>query len=295
MAPDAGTMSLDNGKRRFKVAALFFAATVVSMICTGYVSPNPNAAGVLGELTGKLTGVAAITYAVLWRSRRGLATLVCSIVCFAAAALVLSAAIWGRSTQQRVAAVTLGCVADLKTDAERLRTQLAEVDLDDALSAKNLSREMLTETQRRLKNAETALDAYQSAYELRITETLAEVRAIDARSAADFSNGLDKSTPALKQGLRAWREYLTTESSVIGFLLERVDHIRRVGGKIVFGSQREADTFNASLERLDALQKQMNELQQSANANVSGLMPEINKGVWGLADLKQRIMPPQTK
>ena len=279
------------GRRRVKVAGVFFAATVVSMVCTGYASPNPNAAGVLGELTGKLTWVVGLTYLVLWRSRRGLATLVCSVVLFAITSFVFFAAVWGRSTLQRVASVTLKAAADLRTDGERLHTQLTEVDIDGILTAKNLSRETLTDEQRRLKNAEKALDTCESDYERRIADTVARVKAIDIRSAADFSNGVDRSTPALKQGLRDWREYLGVEESIVAFLLQRVNHIQRDGSKILFDSQEEANSFNASLERLGALQKTMSQLQQSADAKVSGLMPEINRGVWGMSDLKRRVMP----
>ena len=162
------------------------------------------------------------------------------MVLFAITSFVFLAAIWGRSTQQRVASVTLKAAADLKMDGERLHTQLTEVDVDEILTAKNLSRETLTDEQQRLKNAERALDTYESAYGRRIADTVAKVKAIDMRSAADFSNGVDRSTPALKQGLRDWREYLGVEESIVAFLLQRVNHIQRDGSKVLYDSQQEA-------------------------------------------------------
>jgi hypothetical protein len=265
--------------------------TIMLMFTIGYVSPNTNAAGAMGELTGKLLWVVAAIYIIFRKSRRGLATLICSALFLVMFALMCLAAISGRITEQRTTPILLRCLVDIREGAQRVTTAIEAVGLANTLNEVPLSAESLKSAKARVATASKAVDDYAVAYKRIVESTVRELRTIDTTEAEKFLQGVNRSHGRIDDSIAAWRMYLAESHGLLVLLEGRVGHFRGTKDNLLFESMADAEAFNESMRRVDAARERLNTMAKTMKAEYSKTLPPLLDQMSGNEELKRKLIP----
>jgi hypothetical protein len=99
--------------------------------------------------------------------------------------------------------------------------------------------------------------------ELEALVTRAESR-LTARQAADFQRGVERSRPDEEKDMKALQDYFVEIDKLIRFLIEREQHYRLTSSGIAFDIDADAEAYNARINAITDLEKQIVSSQQKA-------------------------------
>jgi hypothetical protein len=101
--------------------------------------------------------------------------------------------------------------------------------------------------------------------ELEALVTRAESR-LSPRQAADFQRGVESSRPDEEKDMKAVQDYFVEIDKLIGFLIERQEHYRITSSGIEFEIDGDSQTYNARMDAIRDLQKQLLSSLEKAEA-----------------------------
>jgi hypothetical protein len=84
------------------------------------------------------------------------------------------------------------------------------------------------------------------------------------KQAADFHRGAESTKPNAEKDIKRVQDYFVEIDKLIGFLIEREQHYRLTSSGIVFDIDADAEAYNARIDAITDLEKQMLSSQQKA-------------------------------
>ena len=208
-----------------KVAFGFLGLCALMLCMLVAASPAPDAAEKFGEALGRVLVVGAVIFFLFKRWGKGRAFLMVSVLLFCLLGYAVQSLVTDGATSARKTKLMMSVFTDIQRHAQAFSNEILGLRIDtlfEMLDGKRAYQKSdLTQMQNNVAVAEKRTKEVLSYFENRTSQARRELADIDPAAAADFTNGINKTFPKMKELYLQEAQYFREIDALLAFIREQ--------------------------------------------------------------------------
>jgi hypothetical protein len=258
-----------------KVAIGFLALCALMLCMLVAASPAPDATEKFGEAIGRVLVSGAVIFFLFKRWGKGRALLMVSLLLFCLLGYAVQSLLTDGAISARKTKLMMSVFTDIQQHTQAFSNEILGLRIDtlfEMLDGKRAyQKNDLTQMQNNVAVAEKRTEEFLSYFENRTSQARRELADIDPAAAADFTNGINKTFPKMKELYLQETQYYREIDALLAFVREQSGPFEVTSTRgIRFRNAGDSAEYDRRIDRINKLATSINSMKVKFQGDAGG-------------------------